>query len=199
MQKHVHNAYCWLCHHSVLQFRNQTPTAFYSLWTWIPSHANSKTKGTHNVEGVMEKDKVIDTENSSSQSSDMLSELLAWSAWLTSVGHPPFDILLQIFDFLSLRTLDPPILSSLLLPQLTSPESQPLPGFKVLGAVKIAMALPWLTSVSQAFPSSDTFLRIFSLTILKYHLRPQLKSVSSLTPHTLPESRRLLYSLGSSP
>lgn len=59
---------------SVLQFRHQTPTAFYSLWTWIPSHVNSKTKGTHNVEGVMEKDKVIDTENSSS---DMLSELLA--------------------------------------------------------------------------------------------------------------------------
>lgn len=121
----------------IIVLRHQTPTAFY-----VPSHANSKTKGTHNVEGVMEKDKVIDTENSSSQSSDMLSELLAWSAWLTSVGHPPSDILLQIFDFLRLRTLDPPILSSLLLPQLTSPESQPLPGFKVLGAVTIAMALP---------------------------------------------------------
>lgn len=46
-----------------------------------------------------------------------------------------------------------------------------------------------------SFPSSDTFLRIFSLTILKYHLCPQLKFVSSLTPHTLPESRRLLYLL----
>lgn len=87
----------------------------------------------------MEKDKVIDTEseNPSFQSSDKLSER---SAWLTSVGHPPFDILLQIFDFLPLRTLDTPILSSLLLPQLTSPESQPLPGFKALGAVTIAMA-----------------------------------------------------------
>lgn len=149
MNGFAYNAYCWLCHHSsTVGFTVPPPNANSILQ---PGDLPTQIQRQKGVEGVMEKDKVIDTENSSFQSSDMLSELLAW---LTSVGHSPFDILLQLFDFLPLRTLDPPILPSLLFPQLTSSESQPLPGFKVLGAVTIAMALPWLTSVSQALSAT---------------------------------------------